>query len=145
MQECVKHAMTKAELARFLIANGLSLSKNQLLAPEGQVVGVVRRPDGEQFVVTAFEERARCNGSEVAAWWPAFRPAWTLVTPAGEVEIGDPLGPDEVICDLCNAAIDTRPVAVVSGWAACPECFPSFCLDFPGRISPYRVQADEER
>jgi len=143
MQECVKHAMTEEQLARFLVANGLCLSKNQWLAREGEVVGIVRRPYHGPLVVTVFEEKQRRDGCEVMAWLPAFRPAWTLVTSGGEVEVGELLGPDEVICDLCNADINTRPVPVVNVWALCGDCFPSFDLPFPGRIRPYQVQAEE--
>jgi hypothetical protein len=136
--------MTAARLARFMSANGLRLDGHRLFAPNGENVGTVRHVRGGPLVLQVFQETYRQNGSQVVAWWPAFRPAWTIAASDGTVEVGETLGPDQVICDLCNADITTRPVPVVNGWALCGDCFPTFNLPFPGRIRPYPVLPSEE-
>jgi len=148
MRECIthqiRHQMTEEQLVCFLVANGLRRDGNQLLAPEGEVVGVITRVGRGPQVVTVFEEKHRRDGCEVTAWWPAFRPAWTLLTPDGGVEVGETLGPDEVICDLCNAEVAIRPVPVVGGYAHCANCFVSLGVPFPGSVCPYCVLSTGE-
>jgi hypothetical protein len=145
MRECIKHTMTEAQLARFLAANGLRLEGPQLLAPQGEVVGVIRRARDESPTIQILQEsynlpaQAGRDDCRVAAWWPTFRPAWTLVTGDGEVEVGDLLGPDEVICDLCNVDVAIRPVPMVGGYALCPDCFAKMGILFPGSVRPYCV------
>jgi len=131
--------MTEAQLARFLAANGLRLEGPQLLAPQGEVVGVVRRARDESPTIQILQESYQHDGCQVAAWWPTFRPAWTLVTDDGEVEVGDLLGPDEVICDLCNVDVAIRPVPVVGRYALCTDCFAKMGIPFPGSVRPYCV------
>ena len=88
--------------------------------------------------VLIVEEKRRCDGGKITAWWPVFRLAWTLITSDGEVEVGGVLGPDEVICDLCNAEVTIRPVPVLNGYAHCAACFASLGVAFPGRVHPFR-------
>jgi hypothetical protein len=150
MRECIKHTMSEAQLARFLAANGLRLEGTQLLAPQGEVVGVVRRARDESPTIQILQEsynlpaQAGHDGCQVAAWWPAFRPAWTLITDDGEVEVGDLLGPDEVICDLCNAEVTARPVPMVGSYALCAACFARQDVPFPGSVYPYCVLSARE-
>ena len=154
MRECVKHRMTVGQLARFTSANGLSLDGSLLFAPDGKNVGRVRLASprgsaqgvrGAPLILSVFQEsytlppQAGCESCQVTAWWPTFRPAWTLVTGDGEVEVGDLLGPDEVICDLCNAEVAIRPVPMVGSYALCTACFTRQGFAFPGTISPYCV------
>jgi hypothetical protein len=178
MRECVRHRMTVGQLARFASANGLRLDGSRLFAPDGENVGRVRLVRGAPLILLVFQEsyslpaQAGDDGCLVTAWWPAFRPAWTLVTGDGQVEIGDLLGPDEVICDLCNAEVTIRPVPLVQfravpetakqsrakrgiavgGYALCAACFARQGMPFPGTIGPYCVlpardceRVDDER
>jgi hypothetical protein len=138
-QECIEHQMTEAQLARFLAANGLRRDGGQLLAQQGGQVGSVRQTCGGPLAILVFQETYRRDACEVTAWWPSFRPAWTLVAGDGEVEVGDLLGPDEVICDLCNADIAIRPVPVVGGYAHCADCFARLGIPFPSTVRPYCV------
>ena len=100
---------------------------------------------GAPLILSVFQEsynlpaQADHDGCEITAWWPAFRPAWTLVTGDGEVEVGDLLGPEDVICDLCNADVSIRPVPMVGSYALCTACFARQGFAFPGTISPYCV------
>ena len=163
MRECIRYRMTVGQLARFTSANGLRLDGSRLYAPEGKNVGRVRLASvrafdpssdrgcsdgsvrGAPLVLSVFQEsyslpaQAGHDGCEITAWWPAFRPAWTLVTGDGEVEVGDLLGPEEVICDLCNADVSIRPVPMVGSYALCTACFIRQGFVFPGTISPYCV------
>jgi len=145
MREYIKRTITEAQLARFLAANGLRLEGPQLLAPQGEVVGVVRRDRDEPPTIQILQEsynlpaQADRDDCQVAAWWPTFRPAWTLITDDGEVEVGDLLGPDEVICDLCNAEVAIRPVPMVGSYALCAACFARQDVPFPGSVYPYCV------
>ena len=144
MREFVEHTMTEEQLASFLAANGLHLDGNLLLAPEGEIVGLIGRFGQAAWTVLAVEERRRHRGREVKAWWPGFRPAWTLTTADGGVEVGETLGPDVVVCDLCNADVTIRPVPVVDGYAHCATCFARGDIPFPGRVRPYEVQPEPE-
>jgi len=145
MREYIKRTITEAQLARFLAANGLRLEGPQLLAPQGEVVGVVRRDRDEPPTIQILQEsynlpaQAGRDDCRVAAWWPAFRPAWTLITGDGEVEVGNLLGPDEVICDLCNTEVAIRPVPMVGSYALCAACFARQDVPFPGSVCPYCV------
>jgi hypothetical protein len=145
MRECVRHRMTVGQLARFASANGLRLDGSRLFAPDGENVGRVRLVRGAPLILLVFQEsyslpaQAGDDGCLVTAWWPAFRPAWTLVTGDGQVEIGDLLGPDEVICDLCNAEVTIRPVPMVGSYALCATCFARQEMPFPGTVGPYCV------
>jgi hypothetical protein len=130
--------MNREQLDCFLVANGLRTGPDgALLAPKGENVGTVTLVDGGAFLILMSEESYRQGEEEVKAWWPEFRPAWVLVAPDGEIEVGDTLGPDEVICDVCNAEVTIRPVPVVNGYARCRRCFGDLGLPFPGRIEPY--------
>jgi hypothetical protein len=130
--------MTKEQLDCFLVANGLHAEPDgALLAPKGEKVGAVTLVDGGAFRILVSEEGYRQGEDEVKVWWPEFRPAWVLVAPDGEIEVGDTLGPDEVICDVCNAEVMIRPVPVVNGYARCRRCFGDLDLPFPGHIKPY--------
>ena len=145
MRECVRHRVTVGQLARFASANGLRLDGSRLFAPDGKNVGRVRLVRGAPLILSVFQEsydlpaQAGDDGCQVTAWWPAFRPAWTLVTGDGEVEIGDLLGPDEVICDLCNAEVTIRPVPMLGSYALCTACFARQGMPFPGTVGPYCV------
>jgi hypothetical protein len=136
MRECVRHRVTVGQLARFASANGLRLDGSRLFAPDGKNVGTIQLVFQESYSLPA---QAGDDGCQVTAWWPAFRPAWTLVTGDGQVEIGDLLGPDEVICDLCNAKVTIRPVPMVGSYALCTACFARQGMPFPGTIDPYCV------
>jgi hypothetical protein len=146
MRECIEHAMTEAQLARFLAANGLWRGGDRILTPQGEVVGIIAQgQNGGCPAILILQEsyslpvQAGDDGCLVTAWWPAFRPAWTLVTGDGQVEIGDLLGPDEVICDLCNAEVSIRPVPMVGSYALCTACFARQGMPFPGTVGPYCV------
>jgi len=143
-EKCVEHQMTEARLARFLAANGLRRDGGRILAPQGEVVGVARQRQDGPTAILVLQESYWNDGCRVAAWWPTFRPAWTLVTGDGEVEVGDPLGPDEVICDLCNADVAIRPVPMVGSYALCAACFARQGMSFPGAIDPYCVLPTRE-
>ena len=151
MRECIRHRITVGQLARFASANGLRLDGSQLLAPDGKNVGRVWLVRGAPLTLSVFQEsyslpaQADCDGCQVTAWWPAFRPAWTLVTGDGQVEIGDLLGPDEVICDLCNAEVTIRPVPMVGSYALCTTCFARQGMPFPGTVGPYCVLPARDR
>jgi hypothetical protein len=142
--------VTVARLAHFMSANGLRLDGCRLFAPNGENVGIVRHVRGGPLALLVFQETYRLpaqagqNGSQVTAWWPAFRPAWAIAASDGTLEVGETLGPDEVICDLCNADITTRPVPVVGGYAYCAACFAGLGIPFPGRVQPYPVASYEE-
>ena len=144
MREYIKHQMTEQQLACFLAANGLRPDGNLLLAPQGESVGMIDRAGEGSRVILIVEEKRRCDGGKLTAWWPVFRLAWTLITSDGEVEVGGVLGPDEVVCDLCNAEVTIRPVPVLNGYAHCAACFASLDVSFPGRVRPYCVLSSEE-
>ena len=130
--------MSREQLGCFLVANGLRAEPDgTLLAPKGEKVGTVTLVDGGTLLILVSEEGYRQGEDEVRAWWPEFRPAWVIVAPDGEIEVGDTLGPDEVICDVCNAEVTIRPVPVVNGYARCRRCFSDLDLPFPGCIEPY--------
>ena len=146
--------LLQASLARFLRANGLHLAQEgnivRICTPNGDVAGdaIVGEPPGGYTLFMRQGEYATSDGTEVRAWWPTERPAWTLIPldenlqeDAGAAEIGPTLGADEVICDLCNAPVLIRPVPVVDGHALCARCFARTGLRFPGRIAPYTPQA----
>jgi len=134
--------MTREQLDCFLAANGLHAGPDGvLLAPEGEQVGAVTRTGEGAFLVHVCEEGYRQGQDEVKAWWPEFRLAWMFVKPDGETEYGDTLGPDQVICDVCNAEVTIRPVPTVSGYAHCGQCFGDLGLPFPGRVRPYEPAA----
>jgi hypothetical protein len=77
------------------------------------------------------------DGCQITAWRPAWRPARTLITGDGEMEAGDLLGPEEVICDLCNTDVSIRPVPMGGSYALCTACLARQGMPFPGTISPY--------
>jgi hypothetical protein len=145
MRECVRHRLTVGQLARFTSANGMRLDGSRLFAPNGKNVGRVRLARGAPLILSAIQEsyvlpaQAGHDGCEITAWWPAFRPAWMLVTGDGEVEVGDMLGPDDVICDLCNADVSIRTVPMVGSYALCTACFARQGMPFPGTVGPYCV------
>ena len=127
--------MSLDQLDIFLEANGLQVADGILLAPGGVPVGLVRQ--GEEKATLVIVNRQYVKEDDlVQAWWPSFRIAWRI-TMGDEVTVGPTLGPDEVICDLCNAEVQLRPVPVVNGYALCQDCFRSRGLPFPGRVEPY--------
>ena len=138
MRQYIRHQMTEEQLACFLAANGLRPDVNQLLAPQGESVGMIDRAGEGSRMILIVEEKRRCDGGDLTAWWPVSRLAWTLITSDGEVEVGDVLGPDEVICDLCNAEVANPLVPVLNGYAHCAACFAGLGVAFPGRVHPFR-------
>ena len=135
-----RYEMTREQLADFLISNGLVMAPDgAITAPQGETVGQTFATGSDSFLVIVLEEGYTRGEDRVTAWWPGFRPAWVMTTADGKTEVGDTLGPGEVICDLCNADISTRPVPVVGTWALCLRCFTRLNLPFPGRIEPYDV------
>jgi hypothetical protein len=128
--------LTAEQLSLFLAANGLSVDSGELLTPTGTRVGFAAGADGI-FCLTLCEDGYTADETEVKAWWPGFRTAWIVVGTREPDEIGPTLGPDEVVCDFCNATIVSRPVPVVNTNALCPECFERTGLPFPGSVSPY--------
>ncbi len=132
------HRMTGEQLGCFLVANGLHAEPNgALFAPGGEKVGTVALVGDGAFLALVCEESYRQGEDEVRAWWPEFRPAWVIITPDGGMEVGCTLGPDEVICDVCNAEVTIRPVPVANGYARCARCFGDLGLPFPGHVEPY--------
>ncbi|MGC9335884.1 MAG: hypothetical protein ACP5JJ_17195 [Anaerolineae bacterium] len=127
--------MSFDQLAVFLEANGLQVTDGILLAPGGVPVGLVRQGKTRATLVVVKRQYVK-EDNLVQAWWPSFRIAWRI-TMGDEVTVGPTLGPDEVICDLCNAQVQVRPVPVVNGYALCQACFGSRGLPFPGRVEPY--------
>ena len=146
MEITYKHyRMSGEQLARFLTVDGLHVeSTGALLAPRGEKVGTVIQIGEGASLVLIFEEGYTRGRDEVRAWWPGFRPAWIIVVADGETEIGDTLGPGDVICDRCNANITIRPVPVIGDWALCPSCFARLNLPFPGRVEPYDCKGQNE-
>jgi hypothetical protein len=128
--------LTAEQLSLFLAANGLGVDSGELLTPAGARTGFVAGADGV-FCLTLCEDGYTADEIEVKAWWPGFRAAWIVVGAHEPEEIGPTLGPDEVVCDLCNATIVTRPVPVVNTDALCPKCFERTGLPFPGSIPLY--------
>jgi hypothetical protein len=148
MRKCVNHRMTVGQLARFTSANGLCLDGSGLFTPDGKNIGRVRLASprtfdpisgqeirGAPLILSVFQEsyilpaQADRDGCVITAWWPAFRPAWTLVTGDGDVEVGD----------LCNAEVTIRPVPMVGSYALCTACFARQGMSFPGTVGPYCV------
>lgn len=137
MDRMIMRTMTAAQLAQFVAANGLRRDGRALLAPEGQIVGRIVETGPASVGVATVEETYSDNDSEVTAWWPSFRPAWRIVAADGSGDEGDPLGPGEVICDVCNGEVVVRPVPVVNGYARCATCFASLDLVIPGSVPLY--------
>ena len=141
-QECARHLMTPEQLACFLAGNGLHVEGRLLVAPEVHIVGILNPSRPSSRAILVVEEKLCWDGYEVSAWWLAFRPAWTITAPGGEVEVGETLGPDLVVCDLCNADVKLRPVPVVNGYAHCCRCFATYGFAVPGRVRPYPVHPE---
>jgi hypothetical protein len=137
MQRSIEHTMTQEQLMQFMIANGLRRKGEALLAPEGEVVGWIAGTDQGPVRVTTVEETRTDDGHQVRAWWPASRPSWTILTADGGLEVGGLLGPDAVICDVCNALVVQRPVPVVNGYAQCADCFANLGIRLPGSVCLY--------
>lgn len=147
-------------LRNFLRANGLRPDLDQevslIRTPDDHIVGVAVLGAAVGAVgAVAFlagEQYTAPDGTEVAAWWPTARPAWTLI-PLDEnlqedteaVEVGPTLGPDEVVCDICNDLILIRPVPLVDGHALCRRCFSRTGLRFPSGVAPYVPEALAEK
>lgn len=136
----------------FLAAHGLSCDETGVVwAPTGQAAAFTIRVEGIPTMwLGMYEESYQADGSEVKSWWPMARPSYVISDFDGNVlEIGPPLGPDEVICDLCSAEIHTRPVPVVDDNALCPECFAELGIPFPSLFEPYDpsllVMSEEEQ
>lgn len=124
-------------IQRLLDGNGLRQSGEKLLAPDDRCIGMVLRHRDPLFRLVALLEVATVQGdSRVVAWWPKPRSAWTIWM-GDEMESGRMLGPEEVVCDLCNDAVLIRPVPVVDTYALCAGCFARSGLVFPGCIKPY--------
>ena len=141
MYEVVVNKIQLEAFEAFLAAHGLSCDENGVVwAPTGQV-GITKQIAGPQLWLGIYQESYHQASTSVKAWWPMARPSYVMSDFDGNViEIGPPLGPDEVICDLCNAEIHTRPVPVVDDNALCPECFAETKLPFPGTLKPYEVE-----
>lgn len=131
----ISRAMSSDQLFLFLEANGLELVDGRLLAPEGVEIGIARQ-SGSRTTAVVFNQQYVKGDDVVRAWWPSFRTAWRI-RQGDEVAVGPTLGPDEVICDLCNAVVRLRPVPVVNNWALCESCFSDMELPFPGEVEPY--------
>ncbi|MEA3376723.1 MAG: hypothetical protein U9R72_11080 [Chloroflexota bacterium] len=127
--------MSLDQLDVFLEANGLQVTDGILFAPGGVPVGLVRQGKTRATLVLVNRQYVK-EDHIVQAWWPSFRIAWRI-TMGDQGTVGPTLGPDEVICDLCNAKVQLRPVPVVNGYALCQACFRSRGLPFPGRVEPY--------
>jgi hypothetical protein len=145
--QTVKTEMQIKAFEAFLAAHGLSHNSTTGLisTPTGQEVAFAIRTAGVLDVrLMVYEESYQIDETEVKSWWPMARPSYVISDFDGNViEIGPPLGPNEVICDFCSAEIHTRPVPVVDGNALCPECFAETRLPFPGSVQPYEVEEDE--
>lgn len=146
-----------AALVRFLRANGLHLDSEtgvaRVITPSGVIVGDVIIDDPADGCISLMQEGEYTtqDGAKVRAWWPTERPSWTLIPldenlqeDVGAAEVGPALGPDEVVCDLCNAPVLIRPVPVVDGYALCARCFVRTGLRFPGPVAPYRLHTTPE-
>jgi len=144
----INHRLTREQMDGFLAANGLTIGPDSaLLTPDGEKIGVAVENE-RSFHLTVFEEAYRHGQTTVKAWWPGFRTAWIIVGFGGqdedEADIGPTLGPDEVLCDYCNATVIERPVPVVDTYALCAACFSRLGLPFPGHVTPYVPEAWEE-
>jgi hypothetical protein len=137
MQRWKMQQMSERQLAQFVAANGLLRRGRALLAPEGQMVGrAVVAAQGLVDVVT-LEETYTWDCHHVRVWWPGFRPGWSILTVNGDLAKGDLLGPDQVICDVCNTQIVIRPVPVVDGYARCADCFARLVIPLSESVRPY--------
>lgn len=132
----VEYHFSLAQMQRFLAANGLRKRNNFVVTPDGRSVGYTVRFQAGTKLTLIFEPYYVRNGCEVKLWWPDFRPAWRIIG-GGEDAIGPTLGPEEAICDLCNARIQMRPVPVVEGHALCRECWEDMGLPLPGNFNLY--------
>ncbi len=125
------------QLVQVLTANGLEMVGECLFAPDGTRVGVVQVSESKSIAkVVLFSPEYTDRHQVVRAWWPGFRRAWSITT-GDQVSVGPVLGPDEVICDMCNRRVQVRPVPVVNAYARCRECFRDTGLPFPGPVEPY--------
>jgi len=129
------YRLSREGAGRHLEANDLQVQDGELLTPTGVRIGRAVEV-GDVVLLVVFEEGYSRGNTHVTAWWPHFRPSYVLIG-GGDTEVGPPLGPDEVICDVCNADVLIRPVPVVDGYAMCRSCFERTGLDFPGTIRPY--------
>jgi hypothetical protein len=135
------------QLVEVVTANGLELVGEGLFTPDGTRVGVVHvgKSKSKAKVVLLspeYEDRHQV----VRAWWPGFRRAWSITT-GDRVSLGPVLGPDEVICDICNRRVQMRPVPVVNEYALCRDCFSDTGLAFPtcpDELEPYDVSESED-
>lgn len=133
------------QLAQVLAANGLEMVGECLFTPDGTRVGVVHVGESKSTAKVVLLSPEYTDGHQVVrAWWPGFRRAWSITT-GDQVSLGPVLGPDEVICDMCNRRVQVRPVPVVNECAQCRECFRDTGLPFPGRVEPYIPERDEEQ
>jgi len=126
----------QSPLAWFLFFNGLEIlleSRNTgtVITLAGHRVGTVHISVTTEINL---EETGYTlpDGTTVKTWWPEYRPSY--MTDRGEE--GPLLGPDQVICDLCNADILVRPVFTVGNNALCLNCFRETKLPPPTRIIP---------
>ncbi len=136
------HLLPDERLELFLRANGLRVNDEGLLTPDGAEVGRVTAC-GPRHLVLVPNELYRVPPITVEAWWPGFRTAWRITGSDGTA-VGPTLGPDTVVCDLCNRSIRVRPVPVVDKHALCRHCFGEMDLPFPGKTKPYIPELAEE-
>jgi hypothetical protein len=135
------HFLSSDDLELFVAANGLQIVDEELLTPDGTKVGAVTACGPKHLIVISNEQYV-VPPVTVEAWWPGFRTAWRIIGSDGTA-VGPTLGPDEVICDLCNRSVELRPVPVVDKHALCRHCFEEMGLPFPGNVKPYVPQSME--
>jgi hypothetical protein len=140
------YEMTRKQVDGFLAANGLTIGLfGVLMTPADEEVGMVFTKAGAgnvQYVLVHHAQQV-IDGVLVRTWWPNYRPAYVMAF-GDDVETGPTLPPDEVICDYCNASIQTRPVAMVGEDALCPACFAETGYPFPGSVQPFDPNAESD-
>jgi hypothetical protein len=136
-----RHEMSRDQFAEFLVANRLIVSTGGILSTPALIaVGKAWAAGPKGFVVEMVEKGYVRGEEQVMTWWPTSRTAWVLISGDGKREVGGNLGPDEVVCDACNAEVATRPVAVRGTYALCGACLEKAGLPFPGDFDPYDVE-----
>jgi len=94
--------------------------------PDDAAIEVMDEGRGVMWVFTRRELEAKSAAlADKWGWWtPRERPAYVFYDDWGRVvAVGPSLGPDEVICDFCNALVWVRPVPLIGNMAVCPSCF----------------------
>lgn len=134
--------VSPGQLAEVVDANGLEMVGDNLFTPDGARVGVIHVSESRSIAkVVLLSPEYQVGHQVVRAWWPGFRRAWSI-TIGDRVSVGPVLGPDEVLCDVCNKRVQMRPVPVVNEYALCRACFSDTGLAFPtcrDELKPYDV------